>query len=65
LPPQTVQRKDRLRRSLEASAPHLIMNGAIASGTPRAQTGVWQYAQTQGVPFRRCASVNGGFGGSR
>jgi hypothetical protein len=58
--PHLVQRADYRSRSLEASGPHLMMNGTNATGMR-----CMQYSQTtqhQGVPRRSCSRV--GRGGS-
>jgi len=59
--PQSVQRADRRSRSLEASAPHLMIHGVNATGLRcrhRSQTN-----QNHGDPRRSCSSV--GLGGLR
>ena len=61
--PQYVQCADRRRRSLEASPPHLMINGASAMG---ALCRHWQFrhqTQNQGAAWRIWASVGGGLSG--
>lgn len=57
--PQAVQRADRRSTSLEASAPHLMMSGANATGARWPQAA--QITQVHGTGLRRAPSV--GIGG--